>query len=140
KPLYVPPGVYAISDYILAGNADMFGHGYLSAFRALNPDRRSIKFTGDGGSLSQLRLFSATTSRSTSPASAGISLVEATNFLIHHVFIEGANSAGIISHTGAASHGTISGNWIGDTLANGIILTDGANNILVADNWVLNPG
>ncbi len=139
-PLYVPPGVYAISDYILAQDIDIFGHGYVSAFRALNPDRRSVKFTGDGGSLTKLRLISATTTRNTGPASAAVSFVGATNFLVGHVFIEGANSAGIIAHTDASSAGEIAENWISNTLANGILLSTGANHITVAHNRIRNPG
>jgi hypothetical protein len=65
-------------------------------------------------------------------------LPTATNFVVDHVTVDHAGSAGILNWGG--SFGTITNNQVMNTLADAIHNTNGANNIEVANNNVHNVG
>src|SRR5262249_24966783 len=79
-----------------------------------------------------------TSARLSTGSSTGVYISQATNFVVDHVTVDHAGSAGILNHGG--SYGKITYNHVMNTLADAIHNTAGANNIEVAYNNVFNPG
>lgn len=141
KALYVPPGVFRHSGTLNLDGISLFGHGYPSVLVASTPASSMIRLTGTGKSIKTLRVACpSASSRLGSTASTTINVFGATNFEIRDSYIEKSASVGIMVNATPSSSGTIANNWVHDTFADGIHLTNGANNITVSGNRVRNPG
>lgn len=146
KSVYAPAGTFAHSGVLRDRGVVFSGAGAGTVFQALDPAEGAVELTGAGGALQNCTLVSpAARTRLSSSHSAAISVNGATRFTIARVRIgagsvTGAASAGILCADRASSHGTIVGNWVSNTLADGIHLTAGAQDMVVSGNTLVNVG
>ncbi|WP_309398733.1 right-handed parallel beta-helix repeat-containing protein [Cerasicoccus maritimus] len=141
KALYVPPGVFNHSSNLLLDGASLFGHGYISVLAGTDPANSSVRLSGSHVFVRGCRLISPNSNqRLSTPQSASIHVWGATNYEISGCYIEDSASVGIISTNLTSSAGSIFDNWIWGTLADGIHLSRGANNIGIWNNRVRQSG
>jgi len=139
----VPAGAFAHSGQIYIDGVTLSGAGIASVIRSTKPNSSAINLRGDGASIENLEIDCPTAAtRLSSGWQTGIT-VAATNFRVRGICIGnkttmGSPSAGILCLD--ASHGLISGNTIWRSLADGIHMTGGSNNILVEKNTILGAG
>jgi hypothetical protein len=134
----IPAGTFAYSGNITATGIAVAGNGASSILKATNFANSALILTGTGGSISNLSMTSAATTRLTTPQSAMIWANNATSYIVQNVLINGSPSVGIFSIT--SSGGQILNNTVENTLADSISQIAGANNITVRGNRVLNAG
>lgn len=148
KGLYFPAATYNYSSYLVLNGVKAHGDGDSTIFKPSTKSSMAIELTGDSTELrsvkvncSQCELPSGppTSARLSNGESAGIFIQQAaTNFVVDHVTIERAGSAGILNWGG--SYGKITYNTVNNTLADGIHNTNGAHNVEVAYNHEYNVG
>jgi len=144
KDVYIPAGTFAHSGQIYVNGVKLWGAGRTTAIlKATNPDQSAVNLQGSGAQLLTLEICcpSATTRLSTG-WQTGVQIL-GSNFLVQNINIGAPNvvgspSAGILSYGG--SQGVIEANNIYNTLADGIHLTNGSNNIGVNANTITNAG
>ncbi len=141
KPLYVPPGVYRHSNVIDLQGASILGMGYISRLAASNNIRSTVRLTGTGVFIRSLNLASTNpATRDTTPQATAIHLENAHNFEVSNCHVVKTGSAGIIASSTRSTNGLIAGNWVSDTMADGIHLTVGSRDITIANNRVRRTG
>lgn len=146
KNVYAPAGTFAHSGVLHDSGVVFFGAGAKTVFQALDPAEGSIELTGVGGAIQNCTLVSpAARNRLSSSHSAAICVNGAVRFTIAKVSIgmgnvTGAASAGILCADRSSSLGTITGNQISNTLADGIHMTAGARDTVVKGNTLTNIG
>ena len=134
----IPAGTFAYSGNITATGIAVAGNGASSILKATNFANSALILTGTGGSISNLSMTSAATTRLSTPQSAMIWVNNATKYIVQNVLINGSPSVGIFSVT--SSGGQVLNNTVENTLADSISQIAGANNITVSGNRVLNSG
>ncbi len=146
KSVYAPAGTFAHSGVLRDGGVLFFGAGAGTVFQATNPAEGAVVLSGAGGAVRSCTLVSpAAKDRLSTSHSAAISVNGATGFAISNVNIgvggvKGAASAGILCADKPSSHGTITRNGVSNTLADGIHLTAGAQDMVVSGNTLANVG
>lgn len=140
-------GTYHYSNVLTDNGLKFWGAGTSSLLVADSKPNMAIKLTGNGAQLKGIKINCPqcelpsgppTSARLSTPESAGVYLSNATNFLVDNVTVERAGSAGMISL--GSSFGKITNSHVNNTLADGIHLTKGSNNIEVAGNTTSNVG
>jgi hypothetical protein len=134
----IPAGTFAYSGNITAAGIAVTGNGASSILKATNFANSALILTGTGGSITNLSMTSAATTRLSTPQSAMIWANGAKNYLVQNVLINGSPSVGIFSI--GSSGGQILNNTVENTLADSISQISGANNITIRGNRVLNAG
>lgn len=139
KKVWVPAGTFAYGDVVTLDGVVLVGEGERSVLRSTNPQRQAIQLAGSGSGLSDVKLTSVPVpARLSSSVSARVHVTpEASDFTVKDTVIEGGSSAGIIVY---GTNGSISGNTVRDTLADGIHITGGSGNIRVERNIVRDTG
>ena len=107
---------------------------------ATNWQQAAIFMSGDGVSVSKVKLTgTAAPGRQAAWENTKITIIDATNFVIDGVTIDGAPAASI--QTGPnTSRGRITNNTIRNSLSDSIHMTDGASYITVENNTIENSG
>ncbi|MDO3410966.1 sugar-binding protein [Saccharibacillus sp. CPCC 101409] len=139
KSVYVPPGTFLYSDAIVLDGVDLTGEGEVSVLKSTNAQRQAVQLGGSGSDLSRVKLTTIPVSaRLSSSVSARVHVTDgASNYSVKDTIIEGGSSAGIIAY---GVNGTITGNTIRDTLADGIHITGVSANIRVENNTLRSTG
>ncbi|GGO09639.1 sugar-binding protein [Saccharibacillus kuerlensis] len=139
RNVYVPPGTFLYSDVIVLDGVRLVGRGETSILHSTNPQRQAIQLAGSGSELEDVKLTTVpVTTRLSSSVSARVHVMPgAADFSITDTVIEGGSSAGIIVY---GVNGTIRKNTVRDTLADGIHITGGSENIRVERNTVRDTG
>jgi len=146
ESVYAPAGAFAHSGVLRAHGVVFSGAGAGTVFQALDPAEGAVELTGVGSALRDCTLVSpAARDRLSSSHSAAVSINGATHFTVAHVNIgagsvAGAASAGILCADRPSAFGTITGNRVSNTLADGIHLTAGAKDLVVSGNTLTNVG
>ena len=138
KAVYIPSGNFAYSGVLTANGIAVYGAGNASVLRALDPSNEALTLTGSGGSISNLQLNSTGSARLVNYETSEIWINGAQNFTVSNVTINGSSSVGIFNDGG--QNGLIQNNTVQNTLADSITNTNGAANITITGNRVLNAG
>ncbi len=148
KGLYFPAGTYNYSSKLTFNGLKVHGDGDTTILVAATKSSMAMTLDGDGVELRSLKVTCPqcelpsgppTAARLSTGDSAGVFILPtAIHFVVDHVTVERAGSAGILNWGG--SFGTITNNHVNNTLADGIHNTNGANNIEVAYNTESNVG
>jgi hypothetical protein len=148
KGLYFPAATYNYSSKLTFSGLKVHGDGDTTIFLAATKSSMALTVDGSGTELRSLKISCPqcelpsgppTAARLSTGDSAGVFILPtASNFVVDHVTVDHAGSAGILNWGG--SYGTITNNHILNTLADAIHNTNGANNIEVAYNNVYNSG
>ncbi len=134
----VPAGTFAYSGNLTATGIAIAGVGAVSVLKPLSLTNQAVILFGSGGSLSNLVMVSAATSRLLSQQSGMVLIQDADNYYIENVLINNSSSTGIMSLN---SHGGfILNNTIENTLADSVTQILGSYNITVFGNRILNSG
>ena len=134
----IPAGTFAYSGNITATGIAVTGTGAASILKAQNTNNEALTLAGNGGSISNLQMQGTGTTRLTTYQAAMIWINGAQNFTVQNVLINGGSCVGIYDAGG--QNGLIQNNTVENTLADSITNTNGANNITVKGNRVLNSG
>ena len=134
----IPAGTFVYSNVLNVNGIAVSGVGKASILKATNFDNQAVHLTGTGGSLSNLAITSAATTRSSPYQTSAIWIDGATNFTVQGITITGSASVGIFNVGGQG--GTIQNNTVQNTLADGISSTAGANGTLITGNLVTGTG
>jgi hypothetical protein len=134
----IPAGTFAYSGTLTANGIAVTGTGAASILQALDTNNEALTLTGNGGSISNLVMLGTGTTRNVTYQAAMIWVNGATNFTVENVLINGGSCVGIYDAGGQT--GLIQNNTVENTLADSITNTNGASNITVKGNHVLNSG
>jgi hypothetical protein len=134
----IPAGTFAYSANLTATGIAVAGEGASSILKALSVTNEAITLTGSGGSISNLVMVSAGTSRLATQQSGMIWADNADTYYVENVLINGSSSTGVFSQN---SHGGfILNNTVENTLADSISQVVGSYDITVSGNRILNSG
>lgn len=137
--VYFPSGHYKHSDIIVLDGVQAYGDGFTSILDGTDPAHTAIKLTGNNSSIKDVRkTTSNVVKRRSNRESANILIDNADYFIVERVLSEQCAGAGILSFTG--KNGKILENKIQNTLADGIHMTHGSEDISVVKNTVYNSG
>jgi hypothetical protein len=134
----IPAGTFAYRGTLTANGIAVTGTGAGSILKAQDTNNEALTLTGNGGSVSNLVMLGTGGKRNVTYQSGMIWVNRATNFTIQNVLINGGSCVGIFDAGGQA--GLIQNNTVENTLADSITNTNGAANILVKANHVVNSG
>jgi hypothetical protein len=134
----IPSGTFAYSGNLTATGIAVAGVGASSILKPLSLSNEAIILAGSGGSISNLVMESAATSRLLTQQSAMVWAENADNYYVENLLINDSSSTGIISQN---SHDAfILNNTIENTLADSITQVLGSYNITIFGNRILNSG
>lgn len=134
----IPAGTFAYSGVLKANGIAIAGEGAASILKPLSLTNEAIILSGSGGSISNLAMVSAATSRLLTQASGMIWIENADTYYVENVLINNSSSTGILSQNSHA--GYILNNTIENTLADSVTQVSGSYNITVFGNRILNSG
>jgi Pectate lyase superfamily protein len=134
----IPAGTFAYKGTLTANGIAVTGTGSGSILKAQDTNNEALTLTGSGGSVSNLVMLGTGTKRNVTYQSGMIWVNRASNFTIQNVLINGGSCVGIFDAGGQA--GLIQNNTVENTLADSITNTNGASNIVVKNNHVVNSG
>jgi hypothetical protein len=134
----VPVGTFAYSGTLTARGIAVTGTGAGAILKALDTNNEALTLTGSGGSISNLVMRGIGSTRNVTYQAAMIWVNGATNFTVENLLIDGGSCVGIFNAAGQA--GLIQNNTVKNTLADSITNTNGAYNIMVKGNRVINSG
>jgi hypothetical protein len=135
----IPAGTFAYSGNITVNGIAVQGlSGATSILKPTNSANAAVILTGSGPSISNLTILGVGTSRLTSYQSADIWINKASNFTVQNVLVNGGACVGIFDAGG--QNGVIKNNTVENTLADSVTNTNGAANITVSGNRVVNSG
>jgi hypothetical protein len=135
--IYVPPGTYSMTRFVVDGAVKMIGAGGTSILYAPNPANRQIKLTGSSTGLYDLSIRTYGTHRTNDNEAVWIEQ-GAREWVIDNLTIDGGNGPGIITYGGY--NGRITRNRIFNTRSDSIHVSGGAHHIYIAGNKVRNSG
>jgi hypothetical protein len=135
---FIPAGTFAYRGTLTAHSIAVTGTGSGSILKAQDTNNEALILTGSGGSVSNLVMRGTGSNRNVTYQSGMIWVNRATNFTIKNVLINGGSCVGIFDAGGQA--GLIQNNTVENTLADSITNTNGATNILIEANHVVNSG
>lgn len=134
----IPSGTFAYSGNLTATGIAVAGVGASSILKPLSLSNEAIILAGSGGSISNLVMESAATSRLLTQQSAMVWAENADNYYVENLLINDSSSTGVISQN---SHDAfILNNTIENTLADSITQVLGSYNITIFGNRILNSG
>jgi hypothetical protein len=134
----VPSGTFAYSGNLTATGIAIAGVGAASVLKPLSLTNAAIILSGSGGSISNLAMVSAATSRLQSPESGMVLIQNADNYYIENVLINNSSATGVMSLN---SHGGfILNNTIENALADSVTQILSSYNITIFGNRILNSG
>ncbi len=136
-PVYVPAGVFAYDDVLQLDGVTMIGGGSNSILQSLNPDKSALRLSGDSPALIGCHLQGIATARSSQPHTAGAWIFHAKQFIVSANRISAMGSVGVFAFR--SSQGTICGNLVSRTLADGIHHTSDSSHIQVINNSIIAP-
>jgi polygalacturonase len=138
--VYFGPGVYPHSALIDFGsNTQVKGAGPGSILIGTTPASYALRFSSaTGSSVTDLHFESAASVRLTNPESATILFDHCTSCSMRRVTVDGGPSVGIMVRT--STDGTVDGNVIENTMADGIHVVDGSARIAVTNNFAWTTG
>jgi len=134
----VPAGPFAYSGNLNATGIAIAGVGAASVLKPLSLTNEAIILSGSGGSISNLVMVSAATSRLLSQQSSMVWVNNADNYYIENVLINNSSSTGVISQN--SNTGFILNNTIENTLADSVTQILGSYGITIFGNRILNSG
>ncbi|WP_427913124.1 right-handed parallel beta-helix repeat-containing protein [Ramlibacter sp. MMS24-I3-19] len=138
--LLIPAGQCNFSQVIHLDAGKITGSGPTSVLYATNYLQSAIIMSGDGPSVTNLKLTGKTPPSRQNPwESTKITALGATNFVIDSVTIDNAAAAAIATGPNS-SKGRITNNKISNSLADSIHMTDGSSYITVEGNTIENSG
>jgi parallel beta-helix repeat protein len=135
--LVIAPGTYVVSHSLVVKARNVVVSGYGATLVATNPDDQSLVVNGTNATVAGLTLRGTGGKRLETESSAKV-VVRGTGIKILDTRIEGGASAGIFV-SGATSVALV-GNRVSATLADGIHITGGSQNVLVSGNTVIGTG
>ncbi len=135
RAVLVPAGVFRHRSFSLTG-VTMVGEGPASVLLAPNSHDSNIYLRGSSPQLRDLAVRVESTKRDA--ANFAIYIDHAVGAVVEDVAVDGGNAGGIFNFGG--SGGRIVGNSVQNTLADAIHNTNGAHDILIANNRVRNAG
>jgi hypothetical protein len=134
----VPAGTFAYSGNLTATGIAIAGVGAASVLKPLSLTNAALIVSGSGGSISNLAMVSAATSRLLSQESGMVLIQNADNYYVENVLINNSSSTGVMSLN---SHGGfILNNTIENTLADSVTQILGSYNITIFGNRILHSG
>lgn len=136
--VFVPAGRFAYSGTLTARGIPVFGTGRASMLVALDGGHESLILTGRGGCVADLQMIGTGTTRLSTPWSDLIWARSARDYTVRNVLIKGSSNGGIFNEK--STNGHILHNTIEDTLADSITSIDGASNIVIRGNRIVNSG
>ncbi len=134
----IPAGTFAYSGNLNAVGIAVAGEGVASILKPLSLPNEAIVLSGSGGSISNLVMVSAATSRLLTQQSGMIWVENADTYYVENVLINNSSSTGILSQNSHA--GYILNNTIENTLADSITQVYGSYGITISGNRILNSG
>ena len=134
----IPAGTFAYSGNLNAAGIAVTGTGAASILKPLSVANEAIILSGNGGSITNLAMISAATSRLSTPQSGMIYANGAQNYYVENVLINNSASTGIFS--GASHDGYVLNNTIENTLADSVSQGDASYEITISGNRILNSG
>ncbi len=139
RSVWVPAGTFQLGDVWEVRGLEVRGAGRdHTTLLATNPDRGSIDLYGAGVALRDLtHEYVSTTARDGKDVKNSITVRDAPGFAVTGVHVLRASTAGILVR---ASSGTISGNRVEATQADGIHITERSSHVTVVDNEVVATG
>lgn len=136
--VYIPAGNFAYFGTLSADGIAVFGAGTSSILTPLDVTNEALTLTGSGGSISNLQMDSSAATRLTTYQSSMIWIDQAQNYTVQNVLINGSSCVGIFDAGG--QDGLIQNNTVENTLADSITNTNGASNVTITANRVVNSG
>ncbi|WP_114558935.1 right-handed parallel beta-helix repeat-containing protein [Desertihabitans aurantiacus] len=139
RSVWVPSGTFRLSDVLEVQGVVVRGAGQqATTLLSTDPDRGSVDLRGAGAGLHDLRREYATTSvRDGKNEKNSITVHDSPSFAITGVHVVRASTAGIYVD---GSSGTISGNRVEQTQADGIHVTEQSSAVTITDNDVVATG
>lgn len=138
KAVCIPVGTFQHEELLEFTDVDLIGTGPRSILHATKDDNQSVQITGDGVSVSDLRLTSSSKVRRAANRHQRLVIDRATHFTVERVTVDGSSAAGIYNFGG--SHGVIRDNQVMNTQADGIHNTRETSDILIEYNTVSGTG
>ncbi|MFD1884435.1 right-handed parallel beta-helix repeat-containing protein [Paenibacillus wenxiniae] len=140
KDVYVPAGHFELSDILTVDGVTLKGENKAqSILTSTNPERGSIDLTGNSPAIRNLaHVYSSVAERDGKNQKNSISVKQATNFVVDHIDVQKASTAGI--YVTDSIGGTITNNTVQYTQADGIHLTGDSSDITVQYNTVKQVG
>jgi len=135
--LVLAPGSYLVGRVLAVRREQVVLSGYDATLVASNPDQQAIQITGANSTLVGVTLKGTGTQRLESATSAKV-IVDGTGIQVLDVTIEGGASAGIFVSRGVGI--ALVGDKISGTLADGIHITGGSQDVLVQNSSVTATG
>ncbi|CAE6845641.1 nitrous oxide reductase family maturation protein NosD [Paraburkholderia domus] len=135
--LVIAPGTYVVSHSLVVKAQSVVVSGYGATLVATHPNDQSLVVNGTNATVAGLTLRGTGSKRLETESSAKI-VVRGTGIQILDTRIEGGASAGIF--VSGATSVALAGNWVSATLADGIHITGGSQNVLVSGNTVIGTG
>lgn len=139
RSVWVPSGTFRLGDVLEVQGVVVRGAGrQATTLLSTNPDRGSVDLRGAGAGLHDLRREYATTSvRDGKNEKNSITVYDSPAFSVTGVHVVRASTAGIYVD---GSSGTISGNRVEQTQADGIHVTEQSSAVTISDNDVVATG
>jgi parallel beta-helix repeat protein len=139
QTVYISAGTFNHRGPLTADGVKVTGAGDKAVLNATDPNHSAVRLTGDGASLSNVKVQTLQASeRSSQPDAAGVLVQNATNASVTNVTVNGAGSNGI--RLDNADRATIDSNLVQSTNADGIALMNGSSNNRVTNNCVHQAG
>lgn len=135
--LVLAPGNYRVGRVLAVRREQVTVSGYDATLVASDPDQQAIQMTGAYSTLVGVTLKGTGTQRLESATSAKV-IVDGTGIQVLDVTIEGGASAGIFVSRGIGI--ALVGDRISGTLADGIHITGGSQDVLVQNSSVTATG
>lgn len=136
----LPAGTYAHSGVIhVRSHVTLEGEGEQTVLVATNPARASVSADGAAGvAIKHLKLTSRATERLSALYSHQLTLTQTQGALVEGVSIDGSAAAGIFVH--GSRQVRVKGCTVANTLADGIHVTGGSQDVRVSDNALTDTG
>ncbi|MGI0025203.1 MAG: right-handed parallel beta-helix repeat-containing protein, partial [Nitrososphaera sp.] len=136
KWVYIPAGTFYHREFTL-NNVSMTGAGNTTAILyGFDADNPTVFVEGSGVTVSNVQIKAASSGRTA--VDWPLFFDHVSNFTVDRVIVDGGNSGGILNYGG--SNGKIINSIVRNTLADAIHNTDGAHDIIIANNTVRNAG
>lgn len=139
KSLYFAAGTYRYNGFLILDGVSAFGDGASTVLEAGDPSGSAVILRGANVTLRALKITAPGASKRVGPYNAGGVYVDhARGFLVEGVTVSRVENIGIVVLGG--SNGTIAGNVVTGSFADGIHLTGGSHDITVRGNRVRDVG
>jgi len=138
RPVILPAGIYRHSGILYMRGIEVSGAGGTTILEGTTRNQSAIVMTGKGSKLHDLKFFFPATTRSGNDYSSQVLVKDADTFEVYNLFIDGSDSVGVFmsdAHNGVVRH-----NYIRDTLADSIHITNKSSHIVVHDNTTFRSG